>query len=128
MKYLITESQLNDAIDKFITFQLEPHQEMKHKQYPESLFWVKNGNVVVKIKDNEFFLVDYDIWNLITEMFAIRDFELRDHMKKWLEKHYGITELKPKQNIGILMFPSSMKDMIKSKSNLDLDAPTDSVG
>ena len=27
MKYTITESQYNKAIDKFITYQLEPHEK-----------------------------------------------------------------------------------------------------
>ena len=29
MKYIITESQYNNTIDKFITYYLEPHEEIR---------------------------------------------------------------------------------------------------
>ena len=43
MKYLIKESQYNNAIDKFISYQFEPHEEKRTREYPESVFWVKDG-------------------------------------------------------------------------------------
>ena len=35
MKYIIKESQYNNAIDKFMTYLLEPHKEKRTKIYPE---------------------------------------------------------------------------------------------
>ena len=36
MKYIITESQYNKTIDKFITYQFEPHEEKRTKNKPNS--------------------------------------------------------------------------------------------
>ena len=46
MKYIITESQYGNTIDKFITYQFEPHEEKRTKKHSESIFWVKDGEVI----------------------------------------------------------------------------------
>jgi hypothetical protein len=55
MKYIIKESQYNNAIDKFISYQFEPHEEKRTREYPESIFWVKDGKVIAEIKESNFF-------------------------------------------------------------------------
>ena len=106
MKYIITESQyknliesddrLTKMVNKYITFQLEPHERKYSKKYPDSIYWVKNGEVIVEIikKTGEFWLSDV-IWETITRMFSLEHDELTQFMIKWLEEHYELGGLTP---------------------------------
>ena len=50
MKYIITENQYSNTIDKFISYQFEPHEEKRTKKHPKSLFWVKDGEIIAEIE------------------------------------------------------------------------------
>jgi len=95
MKYIIKESQYNNAIDKFITYQLEPHEEKKTNKYPESVFWVKEGEVIAEIRNSEYFWVSPQIWNNIKLMFSLKSTETQQVIKDWLEEHYKLGDLTP---------------------------------
>ena len=95
MKYIITESQYNNSIDKFITYLFEPHEEKRIKRYPDSIFWVKDGEVVAEVKESAFFWVSHQIWRSISLMFSLKHTETRQFIKEWLEEHYKLGELIP---------------------------------
>ena len=95
MKYIIKESQYNNAIDKFITYQFEPHEEIRSKKYPGAIFWVKDGEVITEIKNSKYFWVSPQIWNNITLMFSLKYDETQQVIKDWLEEHYKLGGLKP---------------------------------
>ena len=96
MKYIIKESQYNNAIDKYITYLLEPHEEKKTKKYPGAIFWVKDGEVITEIKNSKYFWVSPQIWNNITLMFSLKHTETQQVVKDWLEEHYKLGSLKPR--------------------------------
>ena len=100
MKYIITESQYNKAIDKFITYQFEPHEEKTSNKFPNSIFWVKDGRVIAEIQKSKKFWLRYDIWNIISKMFSLEHNETHSVIKEWLEKHYELGGLTPKRNDG----------------------------
>ena len=104
MKYLIKESQYNNAIDKFITHQLEPHEE-KTKKHSESIFWIKDGEVIAEIKESAVVWVSHQIWMNINVMFSLEYDETQQVIKDWLEEHYKLGGLKP-GNYGTTMLPS----------------------
>ena len=96
MKYIITESQHSNAIDKFITYQLEPHEVKRSSKYPNSIFWVKDGEVIAEINErSDYFWVDYQIWDTISSMFSMEYNEIQRVMKDWLEEHYKLGGLTP---------------------------------
>jgi uncharacterized membrane protein len=95
MKYIITESQYSKSIDKFITYLLEPHEEKRTKKYPDSIFWIKDGEVIVEIKNSKYFWVSYQIWMNIMNMFSLEYTETQQVIKDWLEEHYGLGSLTP---------------------------------
>ena len=95
MKYIITESQYNKAIDEFITFQLEPHEEKTSKKYPNSIFWVKDGEVIVEIQKSKYFWVKHEIWSTISSMFSLEYEETQEVISEWLEEHYKLGLLTP---------------------------------
>ena len=86
MKYLITESQYNKAIDRFITHHLEPHEE-KPLGYGD-VMWLKNRKIVAETSTPLSFYVTYDIWNSISSMFSLSFKETVSVIETWLEKHY----------------------------------------
>ena len=95
MKYIITESQYNNTIDKFMTYLFEPHEEIKTKKFPDSIFWVKDGKVIVEIQKSGYFWVSPQIWNNITLMFSLEYDETQQVIKDWLEEHYKLGGLRP---------------------------------
>ena len=95
MKYIITENQYNNTIDKFITYIFEPHEEKRTKKYPESIFWIKDGVVIAEIQNSEYFFVNYKIWDNITLMFSLEYDETQQVIKDWLEEHYKLRGLTP---------------------------------
>ena len=95
MKYIITESQYGNTIDNFITNQLEPHKEKRTKKHSESIFWVKNGEVIAEILNSKYFWVNDQIWKNINVMFSLEYDETQQVIKEWLEEHYGLGGLTP---------------------------------
>jgi hypothetical protein len=95
MKYIITESQYSKSIDKFITYNFEPHEEKRTKKRPESIFWVKEGAVIAEIKKSKYFWVHPQIWRSISLMFSLEFDETQQVIKDWLEEHYKLGELTP---------------------------------
>jgi hypothetical protein len=95
VKYIITESQINKVIDKFITYQFEPHEVKKSSKLPDSIFWVKNGEVIAEIHNPKYFWVEAQIWNTISSMFSLEYSETQQVIKDWLEEHYKLGGLTP---------------------------------
>jgi hypothetical protein len=95
MKYIITESQYNSAIDKFISYQFEPHEEKTSKEYPNSKFWIKDKQVIVEIENSKIFWVKYEIFDIISDMFSLEYEGTQELIKHWLEEHYNLGSLTP---------------------------------
>jgi hypothetical protein len=95
MKYIITESQYNKSIDKFITYIFEPHEEKRTRKFPDSIFWVKDGEVIAEIEKPKYFYVNYKIWDNISSMLSLEYSETQQVIKDWLEEHYKLGGLTP---------------------------------
>ena len=87
--------EYNKAIDQFITYLLEPHEERTLEGYPNSIFWIKGGEVIVEIEKSKYFWLDYYIWIRISEMFGLDYDETQSVIKVWLEQHYNLGGLTP---------------------------------
>jgi hypothetical protein len=96
MKYIITESQYDKMIDRFISSQFEPHNEKTTPKYSNSIFWIKNGEVIAEIIDSEYFWVKENVWDIISNMPSLKENETRQSISLWLEEHYNLGELTPK--------------------------------
>jgi hypothetical protein len=95
MKYIITENQYNNTIDKFITYLLEPHEEKRTKKFPDSIFWIKDGKIIAEIENSKHFWVSHQIWEYINVMFSLEYTETQQVIKDWLEEHYKLGGLTP---------------------------------
>ncbi len=96
MKVIITESQYNRAIDQFISYYLEPHEVRTSKKSPESIFWIKNGRVIVEIQNLTDFWVTKYIWYNISKMFSLNYEDTKLVITTWLQKYYELGNLTPK--------------------------------
>ena len=94
MKYIITEEQHNKIVDKFITFQFEPHEVDNSKKYPDNFFWTKNGEVIVagKAESNTFWISPV-IWETINTMFDMEGDDAAQAIVKWFDDHYGYSNI-----------------------------------
>ena len=95
MKVIITESQYSKAIDQFISYLLEPHEEKTYDRYPDAIYWVKGGEIIVEIENSVDFWLKRGIWKKISEMFGLDYYDTRLVIKIWLEQHYNLVELTP---------------------------------
>jgi hypothetical protein len=93
MKYLITESKLDNIIDDYITTQfsgLKLVNEGKHRAV-----WIgpERKPVIIIISDDKSFeaYILEDVYRSIVNIFSIKEFkEIQKHLIKWFNKHMGI--------------------------------------
>ena len=98
MKVIISESQYNRLVDSFITFLIEPHEAKIIPKYPNSIYWVKDGEVIVEIANHKYFWLHYRIWKQISDQFGLGYGDIQLVIKVWLEQHYGLGGLTPQQS------------------------------
>ena len=100
MKFIITENQkekiaLNWMNKNYSSDQLKT---VKHPNYPNSIFYRKNGKVVME-QDRKFkdFWFDYDeIWTFFESVFSMEYKEIEGLMKIWLEETFKLEGYTPK--------------------------------
>lgn len=99
MKYIISESRLNKIIYKFLTYVFVPHEEKTSKNYPNSIFWVKDDEVVIEIENSkknnasgpsQKIWVSDNIWDVTSNMFSLDYDETKSVINQWLEEHYEL--------------------------------------
>jgi hypothetical protein len=94
MKIIITESKLNKVVLKWMNLNFSPDQleVIEHPDYPDSIFYKKNGKVVMEQnKKNESFFFDYgDIWSFFESFFGMEYEEIQDVLRYWLEETFKL--------------------------------------
>ena len=94
MKYIITEQQHNKIIDKFISFQFEPHDVEKSKGDSNIFSWEKNGEkILYGNKKNKLFWIHPQVLDTLTSMFNMDGDETAQAIIKWLDDHYGFGDI-----------------------------------
>lgn len=90
MKYIITENKLNNVVLSWMNknFGLDQLEIVKSEKYPNSIFFKKNGEVVMEQdKKNKDFLFDYDeIWSFFESFFGMEYQEIQEFLSYWLEE------------------------------------------
>jgi hypothetical protein len=97
--------EYNKTIDQFISYYLEPHEERISEEYPDSIFWVKGGEVIAEIRNSKVFSLKSTILKRIYEMFDLDYNETQSVIKVWLEQHYNLGGLAP----SILWSPAGLR-------------------
>jgi hypothetical protein len=100
MKYIITETKLDNVIDKFISSQFDNLVNIDNNEYgiPNTQdIWVTSDRKPVLIivnKDSKLkrkIFVEDSVYDTIYKMFSMDGFhEIQKHLIKWFEKHMNI--------------------------------------
>ena len=90
MKFIITENKLNNVSSSWMNKNFSPDQLeiVKSKKYPNSIFFKKNGVVVMEQnKKNKRFWFDYDdIWSFFESFFGMEYEQIEEVLSYWLEE------------------------------------------
>ena len=99
MKIIITESKLNKVAFKWMNLNFSPDQleVIEHPDYPDSIFYRKNGKVVMEQnkKNKYFWFSNHDIWSFFESFFGMKYQEIRDFLRYWLDKAFKIEGYTP---------------------------------
>jgi hypothetical protein len=91
---MATNTKLNKVVLKWMNLNFSPDQleVIKHPDYPDSIFYKKNGKVVMEQdKKNEHFFFDYDnIWSFFKSFFGMEYQEIRDVLRYWLDEAFKL--------------------------------------
>jgi hypothetical protein len=106
MKIIITESKLHKVALKWMNQNFNPDQleVINHPDYPNSIFYRKNGKVVMEQdKKNEIFWFDYeDIWSFFKSFFGMEHQEIQDVLRYWLDEAFKLGGYTPQGFIFML--------------------------
>ena len=92
MKVIITESQKNIAIIKYLNSEFSDLTPYETEKYPDYIFFMKDGEVVFDYnKENGVVYISYDkIWSFLKNFFGLEYEEIQGLTKKWVEEHYKL--------------------------------------
>jgi len=78
-------------------FELDKLESVVHSDYPNSIFFRKDGVVVMELnRKNEYFWFDYDeIWSIFKRFFNMDNKEIQSFLRYWLEDTFKIESLTP---------------------------------
>ena len=103
MKYLITESKVREIALKWMNDNFSPDQLeiVKSPKYPDSIFYRKNGQVVMEqdLKKKNFYFHYDEIWSFFESFFNIELIEFQSLMKIWLEETLNLDGYTPRRAI-----------------------------
>jgi hypothetical protein len=99
MKYIITENKLDNVALSWMNQNFSPHQLeiFESEKYPNSVFFRKNGQVVMQQdKKSKFFWFDYDkIWSFFKSFFGMQYPQIQDVLNYWLEDTFKLEGYTP---------------------------------
>ena len=92
MKVIITESQKDRAIIKWLNSEYGDLTPYETEEYPNHIFFMKDGGVVFEYdKINKSAHISNDeIWSFLESFFGLEYDEIQDLTKEWVEEHYKL--------------------------------------
>jgi hypothetical protein len=99
MKYIITENKLNKVALSWMNqnFSSDQLEIVKSEEYPNSVFFRKNGKVVMEQdKKSKYFYFDYEeIWLFFELFFDLGYGQIQEVLRYWLEKTFKLESYTP---------------------------------
>lgn len=93
MKYIITESKLDEIIDDYITMQFSGLKLVNEGKYKAVWIGPDRKPVIIIISDDKYFgeYILEDVYRAVVNIFSIKEFkEIQKHLIRWFNKHMGI--------------------------------------
>ena len=95
MKILITDNQLRKVQFKYLDYLFDGMREIELEDYPDSIFWEKDGKVILELRKSGQLRVLSSIWNDISNMFSYEYNQIQQLIKEWAEQHLELQEITP---------------------------------
>ena len=99
MKYIITESKLQDVALKWMDKNFHPDklEVFTSEKYPDSIFFRKDGKVVMEqdLKNKNFWFDYYEIWSFFEKFFNMNYTEIQEVLRVWLENTFKLEGYTP---------------------------------
>jgi hypothetical protein len=99
MKYIITESKLEESILKWLDkkFNLNNLEKVYSDRAPDSVFYKNNGKIILEVYKNfKVYVNYYEIWEIMETMFKLEYEEIQDILKIWLSTTLGLNNFIPR--------------------------------
>lgn len=92
MKYIITESQLESAVIKWLNSKYGDLTPFEMEKYPYYIFFMEDDEVIFEYnKTSGITSISYDnIWSILSNFFGLEDKEIQDITKEWIESRYKL--------------------------------------
>ena len=97
MKYIITESKLEQVIIKYLDEFYGDLKEYRTDEYPGRVFYVEDKKFYMEHDlKNGYLYVDYHtIWEDLINIFGLERHEFKPIIKKWVEETYKLRGVRP---------------------------------
>jgi hypothetical protein len=104
MKYIITESKLDNVIIKYLDIYYGDLKEVESSEYPDSTLYVKDNRIYMKLRygrnGRTYLSVSSDIiWLDLEKTFKLDFKEVEDIITKWAKKTYDIPYSDPARTL-----------------------------
>jgi len=92
MKYIITESKLEEVIIKFLNKMYGDLEEYRTDEYPNKVFYMKDNKIYMEHElENDMLWVGYEtIWKDLENMFDLKISKIKYIISKWVEETYKL--------------------------------------
>jgi hypothetical protein len=91
MKYIITESKLEQIAIKYLNKMYSDLQEYKTEEYPHCIFFTKNKKVLMQYEYKGFYLLvdKISIWDDLQNTFSLHHRQIQNIIKLWVKQKYN---------------------------------------
>ena len=98
MNIQVNKHQLERVVIKWLNKHFGNLTPKKHKDYPDSIYYVNDNNQVLMEYDKKterVYIHNDDIWSKIESLFHLNYNDTQSIMKVWLEESYKLKEVTP---------------------------------
>jgi hypothetical protein len=92
MKYIITESQMDRAVLKYLNTEFGDLEPYKNKKHPNRILFVKDGEVIFEyfIEVGSVFISYRKVWAFLQRFFLLDDMEVGNTLRQWMSEYYNL--------------------------------------
>ncbi len=95
MKYIITESKMEQVIIKYLNKEYGDLNVYRVDGNSDSVFFVKDDKVYMEREKNVLWVDYFTIWTDLETIFSLKDSEIEHIITKWVKETYKLRGIRP---------------------------------
>jgi hypothetical protein len=97
MKYIITESKLENVVIKYLNKMYGDLEEYRREDFPDKIFFIKDKKVYMELnlKNDDLYVSYGTIWSDLKNTFSLERGEIKSIISKWVEETYKLRGVTP---------------------------------